>query len=192
MFIVKWFKSILYTLGLYQKSGELVFLGLDNAGKTTLLHVLKEDTYTQTDSTIQPHSEELTIGNVRFNTFDLGGHEVARKIWRNYVGAVNGIVFMIDTTDHERFDLAKTELNKLLEIPELNDTPIWVLGNKIDKKGSISEEELRESLGLLPHQTYGKEGVVNPDARKIEVFMCSVLKRVGYVDGFQWLSSFLD
>ena len=124
MFIVKWFKSILYTLGLYQKSGELVFLGLDNAGKTTLLHVLKEDTYTQTDSTIQPHSEELTIGNVRFNTFDLGGHEVARKIWRNYVGAVNGIVFMIDTTDQERFDLAKTELNKLLEIPELNDTPI--------------------------------------------------------------------
>ena len=124
MFIVKWFKGILSTLGLYQKSGDLVFLGLDNAGKTTLLHVLKEDTYTQTDSTIQPHSEELTIGNVRFNTFDLGGHEVARKIWKNYVGAVNGIVFMIDTTDHERFDLAKQELNRLLEIPELNETPI--------------------------------------------------------------------
>ena len=72
MFLVKWFKGVLGALGLYQKSGDLVFLGLDNAGKTTLLHVLKEDTYTQTDSTIQPHSEELTIGNVRFNTFDLG------------------------------------------------------------------------------------------------------------------------
>ena len=124
MFFFKWFKNIMSSLGLYQKSGELVFLGLDNAGKTTLLHVLKEDTYTQTDSTIQPHSEELVIGNVRFNTFDLGGHEVARKIWKNYVGAVNGIVFMIDTTDQDRFDLAKMELNRLLEIPELNDTPI--------------------------------------------------------------------
>ena len=124
MFLVKWFKGVLGALGLYQKSGDLVFLGLDNAGKTTLLHVLKEDTYTQTDSTIQPHSEELTIGNVSFNTFDLGGHEVARKIWKNYVGAVNGIIFMIDTTDHERFELAKMELNKLLEIPDLNETPI--------------------------------------------------------------------
>jgi GTP-binding protein SAR1 len=124
MFLVKWFKGILGVLGLYQKSGDLVFLGLDNAGKTTLLHVLKEDTYTQTDSTIQPHNEELTIGNVRFNTFDLGGHDVARKIWKNYIGAVNGIVFMIDTTDHDRMDLAKLELQKLLETPELSDTPI--------------------------------------------------------------------
>ena len=124
MFVFKWFKNVLSALGLYQKSGELVFLGLDNAGKTTLLHVLKEDTYTQTDSTIQPHSEELTIGNVRFNTFDLGGHDVARKIWKNYVGAVNGVIFMIDTTDHDRMDLAKAELNKLLEIPEISDTPI--------------------------------------------------------------------
>ena len=124
MFFVKWFKGILASLGLYQKSGDFVFLGLDNAGKTTLLHVLKEDTYTQTDSTIQPHNEELTIGNVRFNTFDLGGHEVARKIWKNYVGAVNGIVFMVDVTDSDRFELAKLELNKLLEIPELADTPI--------------------------------------------------------------------
>ncbi|CAI2379217.1 unnamed protein product [Moneuplotes crassus] len=192
MFLVKWFKGILGSLGLYQKSGDLVFLGLDNAGKTTLLHVLKEDTYTQTDSTIQPHSEELTIGNVRFNTFDLGGHEVARKIWKNYVGAVNGIIFMIDTTDQERMDLAKLELNKLLEIPELNETPICVLGNKVDKKGSLTEEELREELGLLPHQTYGKDGGMNEEARRIEVFMCSVLKRAGYQEGFQWISEFLD
>ena len=46
MFIVNFFRGLMYKLGLYQKTGELVFLGLDNAGKTTLLHVLKEDTYT--------------------------------------------------------------------------------------------------------------------------------------------------
>ena len=67
-----------------------------------------------------------------------------------------------------------------------------MLGNKIDKKGSLSEEELREQFGLLPHQTFGKDGATNPDARKVEVFMCSALKRVGYQEGFQWISEFLD
>ena len=56
----------------------------------------------------------------------------------------------------------------------------------------MSEEELREHFGLLPHQTYGKDGGVNPDARRVEVFMCSILKRVGYQEGFQWVSEFLD
>ena len=183
MFIVNFFKGLMGSLGLYQKSGELVFLGLDNAGKTTLLHVLKDDTYTQTDSTIHPHSEELTIDNVRFNTFDLGGHEVARKIWKNYVGTVNGIIYMIDTTDHERMDETCKELVKLLEMPELADVPICVLGNKIDKPGSMPEEELREALDLMPHVTYGKDhSNPNPGGRKVEIFMCSVLKKIVYLD----------
>lgn len=115
MFIVNWFKGIMGSLGLYNKSGQLVFLGLDNAGKTTLLHVLKDDRYTQTDSTIHPHSEELTIDNITFNTFDLGGHDVARKIWKDYVANVNGIVFMVDSTDIDRFHIAKEELEKLMD-----------------------------------------------------------------------------
>ena len=194
MFLVNFFKGLMSKLGLYQKSGELIFLGLDNAGKTTLLHVLKDDTYTQTDSTIHPHSEELTIEGVTFNTFDLGGHEVARKIWKDYVGTVNGIVYLIDTTDVERFDIAKKELDKLLEMPELAEVPIAILANKIDKPGSVPEEELRDQFDLLPHTTYGRDSSnpTNPGARKIELFMCSVLKRIGYVDAFQWVSNFLD
>ena len=183
----------MYKLGLYQKTGELVFLGLDNAGKTTLLHVLKEDTYTQTDSTIHPHQEELTIDGVTFNTFDLGGHDTARKIWKNYVGTVNGIMFMVDTTDVDRLELSKKELMKLMEMPELQDVPVCILGNKVDKAGSISEDELREYFELLPHQTWGKDPKKpNPGARKVEIFMCSVKKRIGYIDGFQWISTFLD
>ena len=123
----------------------------------------------------------------------MGGHDVARKIWKDYIGTVNGIIFMIDTTDIERFYLVKEELDKLIELPEMADVPICILANKIDMAGSVPEEELRETLGLLPHQTYGKDPS-NPNAgnRKIEIFMCSVMKRIGYVDGFQWVSSFLD
>ena len=96
---MKWVQGWLEWMGIFQKNAKLIFLGLENAGKSSLLHVLKYDRYTQTDSTIHPHSEELVIGNTRFNTFDLGGHPIARKIWKDYCGEVDGVIYMVDCAD---------------------------------------------------------------------------------------------
>lgn len=77
-------------------------------------------------------------------------------------------------------------------MPELQNVPFVIFGNKIDKKESLKEDEFRESLGLPYHMTMGKTAnQKNPGARPIEIFMCSVMKRVGYSDGFQWLSTFI-
>merc|ERR1711872_295427 len=141
--------------GLWKKSGKLLFLGLDNAGKTTLLHMLKDDRMAQHVPTLHPTSEELSIDRIRFTTFDLGGHHQARRVWKDYFPAVDAIVFLID--------------------------------------GADSEDELRHYFGLFG-QTTGKNKIPRNElpGRPLELFMCSVLKRQGYGEGFRWIANYID
>lgn len=96
MFLINWFYSMLNYLGLANKNAKILFLGLDNAGKTTLMHMLKDDRVVQHSPTQYPTSEELQLAGINFKAFDLGGHEIARRVWKDYYAKVSRTLIRYD------------------------------------------------------------------------------------------------
>lgn len=105
---------------------------------------------------------------------------------------VDAVVFLVDSVDKERFPESKAELDALLSDDSLASVPFLILGNKIDIIYAASEEELRRCLGLTNCTTgKGKVNLADSNIRPIELFMCSIVRKMGYGDGFRWLSQYV-
>jgi GTP-binding protein SAR1 len=162
--------------GLYVKKANLIVIGLDNAGKTTLFGLLVNNQIQCHQPTMYPNKEVISVGGCEFSAYDLGGHLNGRHLWKSYCSNTTCILFMIDSTDIDRMTEARDILFNIID--DCNDIPILILGNKIDNVDACSESKLREYLGIYQYQY-----------NNIEIFMCSVVKRAGISEAFKWLSS---
>eukprot|EP01061_Rhynchopus_euleeides_P040566 TRINITY_DN698_c0_g1_i2.p1 TRINITY_DN698_c0_g1~~TRINITY_DN698_c0_g1_i2.p1 ORF type:complete len:208 (+),score=99.29 TRINITY_DN698_c0_g1_i2:38-625(+) len=188
-----WLSSTLRYLGLSSKQGKILFLGLDNAGKTTLLGRMKDGKVGSHKPTNHPNKEEFAIGGIQMKAYDLGGHRQARALWKNYFTQVDGIVFLVDAANPERIEESKEQLDLLLNDDMLQTVPFSILGNKVDIPNALPPDVLKQRLGLEGRCT-GKQHSDSKAAnfRPLEVFMVSVVKGYGYGDAFRWLSHYLE
>ncbi|KAI8951835.1 ADP-ribosylation factor family protein [Xylaria longipes] len=163
--------------GLVNKRTKVLILGLNNAGKSTLLTEVAHNRRRGLQPTRRPTSEELVTRNVTFVAIDFGSDQQGRRLWGDHLHDVGGIVFLVDVADRERFAEAKAELDALLDVKEIQAIPIVVLGNKMDNLYAVSAEELRYELDL--------ERICD---RPIQLWMCSIALKQGYWEGLRWLA----
>lgn len=125
-------------------------IGLDGAGKTTILYRLKHNTEARAIvpttafnvETISPHK------NLKLLLWDTAGTDMSRPLWKTYCRKADGIIFVVDSTDFKRLDEAKVELEEVLNIKGSENVPLLILANKQDLKDSVSPIVLAQKLEL--------------------------------------------
>jgi Arf/Sar family protein len=127
---------------LFSKKLEVVLVGLENSGKTTLLHVLSDGTPVETTPTIGLNVRMVRKGGVNMKCWDLGGQQQYRSEWGRFTRGCNVIIYVVDANAIHLLPEAKKELHRLLEDKELAKTALLVVANKIDLEPHASEPVL--------------------------------------------------
>merc|ERR1719203_2441127 len=116
-------------------------VGLDAAGKTTILFKLKLGEVVTTIPTIGFNVETVEYRNISFNVWDVGGQDKIRPLWRYYYQGTQGLIFVVDSNDRDRVEDARKELNKILDEEEMRDAELLVFANKQDLPNAMPAAE---------------------------------------------------
>jgi len=159
----------------------ILILGLDGAGKTTILYRLQVGEVVTTIPTIGFNVEQVTYKNLKFQVWDLGGQTSIRPYWRCYYSNTDAIIYVVDSVDRDRIGISKQELVSMLDEEELKGAILAVLANKQDMEGAMSVAEVHQALGLdlLRNRTF-------------QIFKTSAVKGEGLDSAMDWLSNALQ
>ena len=131
-----------------KKEMRILMVGLDAAGKTTILYKLKLGEIVTTIPTIGFNVETVEYKNISFTVWDVGGQDKIRPLWRYYYQNTQGIIFVVDSNDRDRIIEAREELQQMLNEDELRNANLLVFANKQDLPNAMSPAEVTEKLNL--------------------------------------------
>ncbi|TRY92890.1 hypothetical protein DNTS_005706 [Danionella cerebrum] len=175
------FSRLFYRLYICKRDIRILMVGLDAAGKTTILYKLKLGEVVSTLPTIGFNVERVDYKNISFTVWDVGGQTKIRSLWKYYFQFTQALIFVVDSSDHERIETAAEELHMMLAEDEMRDAILLVLANKQDLPKAMSTQELTDRLGL--HKMRGRQWFVQG--------ACAV-QGSGLYEGLDWLSDQLS
>lgn len=142
--MLDWLRSLFF-----KKEMELSLIGLQNAGKTSLVNTIATNAFHEDMiPTVGFNMRKVTKGAVTIKLWDLGGQPRFRSMWERYCRGVQAIVYVVDASDVEGLEQARNELHDLLAKPSLSGIPLLVLGNKNDLPSALGTNELIDRLEL--------------------------------------------
>mmetsp|Transcript_33267 Transcript_33267/g.54958 ORF Transcript_33267/g.54958 Transcript_33267/m.54958 type:complete len:183 (-) Transcript_33267:362-910(-) len=156
---------------------KIVMVGLDNAGKTTVLYRLHLGDVIETHPTVGSNVEEVTHRNIRFQVWDLGGQDKLRRVWSTYYVGAHAVVLVVDSMDRARLPLLRDEFASLTANDELAASTLLVLANKQDLEGALTAVEITQQLQL--HTCKQHAWQIQP---------CSAVSGKGLYEGMDWLA----
>lgn len=164
-----------------KKQMRILMVGLDAAGKTTILYKLKLGEIVTTIPTIGFNVETVEYKNICFTVWDVGGQDKIRPLWRHYFQNTQGLIFVVDSNDRERVVEAERELHNMLNEDELRDAVVLVFANKQDLPNAMTAAELTDKLRLNSLHN-----------RKWYIQATCATQGNGLYEGLDWLSKELE
>ena len=165
-------------------------VGLDAAGKTTILYRLKLGEVITTIPTIGFNVETVEYKNITFTVWDVGGQDKIRPLWAHYYEGTQGVIFVVDANDKDRIDEsaglennAKKELSSMMSSDDLKEAVLLVFANKQDLPDAMRQKDVEERLGLN-----GPEYATHP----WHVQESTATTGDGLYEGLDWLSGQLS
>ncbi|GAB5591199.1 ADP-ribosylation factor-like protein 2 [Umbelopsis nana] len=131
-----------------EKEMRILMLGLDNAGKTTILKRINGEPIDTISPTLGFNIKTLEHGPYKLNIWDVGGQKSIRSYWRNYFEQTDALVWVVDSADRLRIDDCRQELAQLLQEERLAGATLLVFANKQDIPSALTDVQLKEALNL--------------------------------------------
>jgi ADP-ribosylation factor-like protein 2 len=162
------------------KEGELriLMLGLDNAGKTTVVKKFCGSDTSTISPTLGFQIVPLQFRGLTLNVWDIGGQQTLRSYWRNYFEATDGIVWVVDSNDVARLQDCKRELHQMLMEERLAGASLLIFLNKTDIPTAASGDEIAALLDVES---------IRATKRHVKLVRCSAVTGAGLLDGVSWL-----